>query len=194
MRTSLRKAGADYRTWILTFLYFVSFGGFIALTAWLPTYWREYYGVGLVKAGALTLLYSVGTSLLRILGGFISDRLDGERVIAGSFIVVLIGSIVMMLPYKLIELAVGGIFLLALGMGFANAAAFKLVPKYMPSTVGGVAGIVGGLGALGGFVIPILMGLFVRSFASAGYALGFSIFLAGSITSLLLLVKLRRSQ
>ena len=36
---SIRKAAADWRTWILTFFYFVTFGGFIALTIWLPTYW-----------------------------------------------------------------------------------------------------------------------------------------------------------
>jgi MFS transporter, NNP family, nitrate/nitrite transporter len=193
MMTSIRKAGADYRTWVLTGLYFVSFGGFIALTAWLPTYWREYYGVSFVMAGVLTLFYSLGTSLLRIFGGFVSDRFDAVRLIAGSFLLVFFGSIAMMLPYKVMGIALGGIFLLALGMGFANAATFKLVPKFMPSTVGGVAGIVGGLGALGGFVIPILMGLFVRFFANSGYSLGFSIFVLGSIVSLLLLARLRRS-
>jgi NNP family nitrate/nitrite transporter-like MFS transporter len=193
MMTSIRKAGADYRTWILTGLYFVSFGGFIALTAWLPTYWREYYGVSFVMAGVLTLFYSLGTSLLRIVGGLISDRFDARRLILGSFLFILIGSIVMMLPYKILAIALGGIFLLALGMGFANAAAFKLVPKFMPSTVGGVAGIVGGLGALGGFAIPILMGLFVRSFAERGYALGFSLFVCGSIFCLALLAGLRKS-
>ncbi len=40
---SLRKAASDWRTWILTCLYFVSFGGFIALTVWLPTYWAELF-------------------------------------------------------------------------------------------------------------------------------------------------------
>jgi len=193
MMTSIRKAGSDYRTWVLTSLYFFSFGGFIALTVWLPTYWREYYGVSFVMAGVLTLFYSLGTSLLRILGGFVSDRLDAVRLISWSFLFVFFGSIVMMLPYKVMAIALGGIFLLALGMGFANAAAFKLVPKFMPSTVGGVAGIVGGLGALGGFVIPILMGLFVRFFAGPGYSQGFSVFLVGSMISLLLLARLRRS-
>lgn len=62
--TSMRKAGSDYRTWILTFLYFVSFGGFIALTVWFPTYWKEYFGMTLVQSGLLTSLYSLSTSIL----------------------------------------------------------------------------------------------------------------------------------
>jgi len=73
-------------------------------------------------------------------------------------------------------LALGGMHLLALGMGFANAAIFKLVPKFMPETVGGTAGIVGGLGAFGGFALPVLMGLFVDLSGREGYRMSFSIF------------------
>ena len=48
--------------------------------------------------------------------------------------------------------------LIGLGMGLANAAVFKMVPKYVPHAVGGASGLVGGLGALGGFVIPPFLG------------------------------------
>jgi NNP family nitrate/nitrite transporter-like MFS transporter len=78
-------------------------------------------------------------------------------------------------------------------MGFANAAVFKMVPKFMPEAVGGTAGIVGGLGAFGGFVIPILMGLFVKLVGTKGYPFGFSVFLAFSIISLAILPLLRRA-
>jgi NNP family nitrate/nitrite transporter-like MFS transporter len=66
-------------------------------------------------------------------------------------------------------------------MGFANAAVFKLVPTYSPAAVGGAAGIVGGLGAFGGFVLPPVMGMFVKFNGPAGYAQGFSVFLAMSL-------------
>jgi NNP family nitrate/nitrite transporter-like MFS transporter len=174
---SLRKAASDWRTWILTCLYFVSFGGFIALTVWLPTYWAELFAMSLVKAGGLTALYSLSASLLRVLGGFASDRLGGERVTLMSFIIVGIGALAMMLAAGSTGMAITGEVILALGMGFANAAVFKLVPKYSPAAVGGAAGIVGGLGAFGGFVIPPLMGLFVRINGAAGYAQGFGVFI-----------------
>lgn len=189
---SLRKAASDWRTWILTCLYFVSFGGFIALTVWLPTYWAELFAMSLVKAGGLTALYSLSASLLRVLGGFTSDRLGGERVTLVSFIIVGIGALLMMLAGGSIGMAITGEVILALGMGFANAAVFKLVPKYSPAAVGGAAGIVGGLGAFGGFVIPPLMGLFVKINGAAGYAQGFGVFIGLSILSVVLIAVLNR--
>jgi NNP family nitrate/nitrite transporter-like MFS transporter len=69
---------------------------------------------------------------------------------------------------------------------------FKLVPKYSPKAVGGAAGIVGGLGAFGGFVIPPLMGLFVKVNGSRGYALGFVVFLVLALLSLALFFILHR--
>ena len=189
---SLRKAASDWRTWILTCLYFVSFGGFIALTVWLPTYWAELFAMSLVKAGGLTALYSLSASLLRVLGGFASDRLGGERITLVSFIIVGIGALAMMLAAGSIGMAITGEVILALGMGFANAAVFKLVPKYSPAAVGGAAGIVGGLGAFGGFVIPPLMGLFVKINGAAGYAHGFGAFIGLSIVSIVLIAVLNR--
>ncbi|UCF83158.1 MAG: MFS transporter [Desulfobacteraceae bacterium] len=184
---SIKKAASDYRTWILTNFYFVSFGGFIALTVWFPTYWIEYFGMTLVQAGILTALYSLSASILRVFGGAASDFLGGEKVASASFLIMITGSVLMILPLRSIALAVVGELLLALGMGFANAAVFKLVPKFMPAAVGGTAGIVGGLGAFGGFVIPVFMGLVVKLVGSSGYPFGFSVFLVLSALSFLLL-------
>ena len=189
---SIKKAGSDWRTWILTAFYFVSFGGFIALTVWFPTYWTEYFGTSLVVAGSLTALYSLSTSLLRVLGGITSDRFGGEKIVFISFIIVTIGAILLIAASQSMAVAVTGEMLLALGMGFANAAVFKLVPKYTPQTVGGAAGIVGGLGAFGGFAIPPVMGLFVKLSGRAGYSSGFAVFLALSLLSLSLFAILNR--
>ncbi len=186
---SLRKAAAQWRTWILTALYFVSFGGFIALTVWLPTFWSERFQTSLVAAGSLAALYSLSTSLWRVCGGVVSDRVGGEKTVFASFLVMALASLLMLLSESM-SIAVAAEMLLALGMGFANAAVFKLVPKYAPQTVGGSAGIVGGLGAFGGFVLPPLMGLFVTWFGSRGYSLGFSVFLGLALASVALIVLL----
>jgi nitrate/nitrite transporter NarK len=190
---SIRRAAADRRTWILTFFYFVSFGGFIALTVWFPTYWKEYFSVTLIQAGLLAALYSLSCSLFRVLGGFASDRLGGEKLIASSFLGIMAGSACMILSTQSTAWAAGGMGLMAVGMGFANAAVFKLVPKYMPETVGGTAGIVGGLGALGGFVLPVLMGLFVDLSGPKGYPMGFSVFTVLAAGSLAIFFLLPRS-
>jgi NNP family nitrate/nitrite transporter-like MFS transporter len=192
--SSVKKAGSDYRTWILTGAYFISFGGFIALTVWFPTYWKEYFGTTLVQAGFLTALYSLSASILRVIGGTASDRFGGERVSTVSFLVVITGALIMVLPAKSMALGVTGALVLALGMGFANASVFKLVPKFMPTAVGGAAGITGGLGALGGFLIPIFLGILVGSFGDNGYPAGFSLFLVSSVILVCIFLMLGREK
>jgi NNP family nitrate/nitrite transporter-like MFS transporter len=190
---SIRKAGSDWRTWALTFFYFISFGGFIALTVWLPTYWSDLFGFSLVRAGLFTALYSLSASLLRVGGGSVSDRFGGEMVALISFIITGAGALCMALSTHSAASAFAGQMVMALGMGFANAAVFKLVPKYMPAAVGGAAGIVGGLGAFGGFVIPPLMGIFVKWYPAVGYARGFHVFAGLSLMAICLLFSLKRS-
>jgi len=189
---SIRKAGSDWRTWILTYFYFITFGGFIALTVWFPTYWSESFSIGLVQAGMLTAIYSLSASLLRVLGGYAADRAGGEKVTLLSFFVIVVGALLMLLSRQSLSVSVAGMLIMALGMGFANAAVFKLVPKYMPAAVGGAAGIVGGLGAFGGFVIPPVMGIFIKYSGPAGYAQGFSVFLALALLAIGLVALLNR--
>jgi len=181
---ALRRAASDPRTWILTFFYFVSFGGFIALTVWFPTFWSQYFGFSLIRAGFLTALYSLSASLLRVLGGLAADRVGGLRVLAAALGVTALGAAVVVPAGGSAALAMTGGMIMALGMGFANAAVFKLVPRYVPDAVGGTAGIVGGLGALGGFIIPVLLGLAVKLVGPPGYPLGFVVFIVLAVVSL----------
>ena len=53
-------------------------------------------------------------------------------------------------------------------------------------------GIVGGLGAFGGFVIPPVMGLFVKLSGIKGYSQGFAVFLGLSLLSIALFAVLSR--
>ncbi|WP_337173642.1 MFS transporter [Paludisphaera sp.] len=51
------------------------------------------------------------------------------------------------------------VFLLAIAMGFGMAGVYTLIPAYFPREIGVVGGLVGVLGGLGGFVLPIVFGL-----------------------------------
>jgi len=88
-------------------------------------------------------------------------------------------------------LCVAGALLMALGMGVTNAAVFKLLPQEIPSAVGGASGWVGGLGAFGGFIIPLLMGFFANASPESGYSQGFVIFMALAVLSLALIYVLK---
>ncbi len=182
---SLKISATVWKTWALVWMYFTTFGGFIALTAWFPTYWTSYFGLSVVKAGFLTALYSILTSIVRVVGGILADRLreGGENTAILALFVMLAGALVMTIAER-VELAIPGILLLAVGMGFCNAAVFKLVPQEIPQAVGGAAGWVGGLGAFGGFVIPPVLAFAVNDLGQHGYSIGFVVFIFLALFSL----------
>jgi NNP family nitrate/nitrite transporter-like MFS transporter len=182
---SLRISGRVWRTWALVWIYFTTFGGFIALTAWLPSYWINFFGVSIVKAGMLTAAFAILASLIRVVGGVLSDQLQegGENTAILALLITLVGALVMTTSHQF-ELSVPGEILLAVGMGLSNAAVFKIVPQAVPKAVGGAAGWVGGLGAFGGFVLPPVMAFAVHNLGTAGYAIGFVTFVFLSLFSL----------
>lgn len=188
---SLLLSGKIWKTWALVAIYFTTFGGFIALTAWLPVYWTSFYSTTIVTAGALTGLYSILTSVVRVGGGYLSDRIGGENAGILALGTMLAGALLMTLSTTF-GLSVGGEVLMGIGMGVANAAVFKLVAQEVPEAVGGAAGWVGGLGAFGGFAIPPVMGTIVELRGMAGYATGFLVFIGLAALSLFLVMLLKR--
>ncbi|PWX49624.1 MFS transporter [Clostridium perfringens] len=173
---TLLISAKSWKTWALVFIYFTTFGGFLALTGWFPNYWMTYFELNMKVAGLLTALYSILTSLTRIYGGKVADKNGGEITTIVSLGIALIGAICMTFASTM-TLAIIGIILLAIGMGVANAAVFKIVPNAVPEAMGGASGWIGGLGALGGFLIPPVMASFLNRSGFAGYSQGFSVFI-----------------
>ena len=182
---TLKISARAWQTWGLVAIYFTTFGGFVALTAWLPTYWGAAFGVTVVAAGMLTAMCSLLASSIRIAGGVMADRLyqGGYNTSILAILILLAGALVMTSAREF-ELAVPGVILLAIGMGICNAAVFKIVPQVVPQAIGGAAGWIGGIGALGGFVIPPAMAFAVRDLGDRGYAIGFVVFVFLALLSL----------
>jgi NNP family nitrate/nitrite transporter-like MFS transporter len=138
-------------------LYGLTFGGFVGFASFLTTFFHEEYLVSKVSAGDVTTLVVVAGSLLRPVGGWLSDRVGGYRLL----LVLLVGvagclaaaSTLPPLPVIVILLgvAIGG-----LGMG--NGAVAQLVPQRFPDRMGLITGIVGAAGGLGGFFLPSALG------------------------------------
>ena len=192
IKESLLISARTWKTWLLVAIYFTTFGGFIALTAWLPTYWKSFFSVPAVTAGLLTALYSILASLMRVAGGRISDRLGGEKTILISLSITLVGAVTMALSGQY-GVSLAGVIVLAVGMGISNAAVFKLVPQEVPKAVGGASGWVGGLGAFGGFTLPPLFGIIVAMQGNTGYASGFFVLVLLSVLSLGLALLMARA-
>jgi MFS transporter, NNP family, nitrate/nitrite transporter len=194
---SLKTTAAYWQTWVLVGVYFTTFGGFLALTAWFPNYWQTNFNLKLFpEAVGLTALFSIGASLMRIGGGVISDKFGGERTAFVAVSVFVLGAVLMIFAGGSFPLAVAGLVLLAVGMGVNNAATFKILPQVIPSAIGGASGWIGGMGALGGFLFPIIQGLFIRNpkIADPGYNLSFATYLVAGLVSLVLLTILTRKK
>ncbi|MFB6095550.1 MAG: nitrate/nitrite transporter [Halodesulfurarchaeum sp.] len=189
---SLLTSATVWKTWPLVVLYFTTFGGFLALTAWFPTYWKEFFGLGDQLAGLFTGLFSVYASLIRVPGGSLADRIGGEATAALALSALLGGAILLTLFGSYLP-AILGAALIGTGMGVNNAAVFKKVPEEVPEAVSGASGWVGGLGAFGGFVIPPVMGWFVGAMGDVGYARGFVTFVGLAVLSLALVALLHRT-
>lgn len=183
---SLTDSAKVTATWYLVVIYFCSFGGFLALTAWLPSFWNKYFELSPVIAGVLAAGFSILSALVRIPSGKWSDKIGGIKMI-GIAMILLFGSAVLISFSKSLSLSIIGIIIVAIALGMCNAATFKLVPRFVAKAVGGASGWVGGLGAFGGFLIPQFISIFIAKEGIIGYAHGFWIFAGLSIINLLIL-------
>lgn len=186
VKESLLLSARVPATWSLVICYFTSFGGFIALTAWYPNFWHQYFEFDLVKAGMFTALFSILSAVLRVPSGWLSDKIGGIRVAFIAMFILLVSSLMMGFATSA-GMSVVWTLLIALAFGMNNAAIFKLVPFYVPQSVGGASGWVGGLGAFGGFVIPPVMGWVVGWLGNVGYARGFLVFTILAVVNILIM-------
>ncbi|MDQ7055618.1 MAG: MFS transporter [Persephonella sp.] len=183
---SLKNSARHVETWALVALYFTSFGGFLALTGWFIVFWVQSYDMEVKHAGLLMAFgFSLLASVIRIFGGWVSDKIGGELVSIIAFSMVLVGAVTVIIGGNTnFAVSLTGEILMGAGMGIANGAVFKLVPKYVPHATGGAAGWVGGLGAFGGFVVPPILGLFVQYQGVAGYANGFIVYVVLAMSAI----------
>lgn len=156
-------------TWALSFCYFITFGGFVALGVYLPTLLKSHFGLSLADAGLRTAGFVVLATLMRPLGGWLSDRVGGARLLVGVFALVA-GLALLLISTDLVIFSIGALGVAAV-VGLGNGAVFKLVPQHFPADVGTVTGLVGAIGGLGGFFPPIGLGVLKQSTGS--YTLGF---------------------
>lgn len=151
---------AELRVWRFGLYYVVVFGAYVALSLWLPTYYAQVYGLTLPQAALLTAFFIFPASLLRPLGGYLADRYGGRAVTYAVFVASLGASGVLCLPPRVLPVTAFFFTTLALGicMGIGKASVYKFIPEHYPNDVGLVGGLVGTIGALGGFVLPLGFG------------------------------------
>lgn len=172
--------------WAFSLIYIVTFGGFIGLASFLPTYFYDQFKVTKIEAGQLTMLATLMGSAVRVVGGHVSDRIGGVNTLSGVLILVAAtlaacgfagGSLV----------ATTLLFMLCFAaLGAGNGALFQLVPLRWPLSTAVAGSMIGEVGALGGGFLPNAMGLSKQY--SGSYLGGF---LSFTLLALVMLAMLR---
>ncbi len=154
----------ERKSWVLSLYYFLTFGGFVAMSVYLPTFLTDVFKLEIRDAGLRTAGFVVLATLMRPIGGVLADRVGGLTILRWVFpftaVMALLMATIQMVPFTL------GALGMAAAIGLGNGAVFKLVPEYFPQSVGSVTGLVGAAGGLGGFFPPLLLGIISEMFGS----------------------------
>ncbi|MBS7806822.1 MFS transporter [Variovorax sp. PCZ-1] len=175
--------------WAFSFIYVITFGGFIGLASFLPTYFYDQFKVTKVEAGQLTMLAALMGSAVRVVGGYVSDRVGGINALSGVLVVVAISLFLCGLAGSSLTLTTLLFMVCFAALGAGNGALFQLVPLRWPMTTAVAGSMIGEIGALGGGFVPNAMGMSKQYLGS--YFWGFASF---AILALLVLVMVRIMQ
>jgi NNP family nitrate/nitrite transporter-like MFS transporter len=171
----------DPRVWKYCQYYSIVFGGFTALSVWMPNYFRTEYGFSIAEAALLAACFSLPGGAFRALGGWLADRFGAHDV---TWWVLWVAWVCLfLLSYPKTELIIHTIdgqlrfsiappswfftallFVLGVAFAFGMASTFKYIGDEFPDSIGAVSGIVGMVGGLGGFLLPIMFGTILEVF------------------------------
>lgn len=168
----------DPNVWKLSQYYSIVFGGYVALSLWLTKYFITEYGFSIKTAALMAACFSLPGGVMRAVGGWISDKVGAHRLTWWVMWVSWICLFLLSYPQTdmVIQTTKGEfalhiglnvwvftalLFVLGLCWAFGKASVFKYISDEYPDNIGVISGIVGLMGGLGGFVLPILFGAIV---------------------------------
>lgn len=176
--------------WVFNLIYIITFGGFLGLATFLPSFFYGQFHVTKVQAGSLTVLATLTGSLTRVLGGWFADRIGGITTLSVVFLIAIAGLFGLMSTPSL--LATTLLFMLCFAaLGAGNGATFQLVPLRWPLTTAVAGGMIGEIGALGGGILPNLLGQSKQHTGS--YSAGFLLYAMLAVAVLVMIQIVARS-
>ena len=153
------KILVDRDAWVFNLMYMLTFGGYIGLTSFLPTLFHDQYGIPKEQVGQYSAVIIIMASILRIVGGWMADRIGGLKLlyILGFVIIAATGAAAVLPPNPWVMVSILVVCFSAMGAG--NGSVFQLVPLRFRTTTAVAGSLVGEIGALAGGFLPNAMGL-----------------------------------
>lgn len=165
----------DPKVWRYSQYYSIVFGGYVALALWMTKYYIGEYGFDLKTAAFLAAAFSIPGGILRAVGGYFSDKFGAHTITWWVLWVSLVCLFFLSYPQTSFTIqTVNGsstfsfglnatvftIIMFTLGIVFAigKASVFKYISDDYPDNIGVVSGVVGLVGGLAGFLMPIMFG------------------------------------
>ncbi|MDD7937818.1 NarK/NasA family nitrate transporter [Actinomycetospora lutea] len=186
---ALTEAARDAQTWVMSFLYIGTFGSFIGYSFAFGLVLQNQFGRTPLQAAAVTFIGPLLGSLIRPVGGWLSDRIGGTRVTFWNFAGMAVATLVCIGASGIDSLALFtvGFVLLFITSGIGNGSTYKMIPsifrtKALAATEqrgwsqddallwarrisGAAIGITAAVGAFGGLLINLA---FRSSFRASG--------------------------
>ncbi|HEY4358760.1 MAG TPA: MFS transporter [Acidobacteriaceae bacterium] len=170
--------------WYFNMVYIITFGGFIGLATFLPSLFVAQFHIAKTQAGTLTMLATLTGSLTRVLGGYFADKVGGVATLSVVFLIAIAGIFGLVAsPSLTVTTALFMLCFAALGAG--NGATFQLVPLRWPVTTAIAGGMIGEIGALGGSILPNVLGQSKQHTGS--FAAGFALYAVFALAILAML-------
>jgi len=168
-------AGKRLHTWVLSSLYFLTFGCFVAMGASLPLIIKEVFAAA--PGGAPSPLRfapwaAAIATVMRPVGGWLADKFGAGLITSISIGTMAIGgfSLTGFLQPDEFSGFFTVILIICAAAGLGNGSVFKIIPLVLSKEAGAAIGIVSCLGALGGFVPPLLLGWTMDHLGSPAWA------------------------
>ena len=173
----------DKDAWWFMFFYSVTFGGFSGLASTLTIYFNTQYNVPPVMAGSLTAACVFAGSLVRPVGGKLSDRFGGIKTLSVMYVVACLALFAASQGFASVTAALTAFVIAMLALGTGNGAVFQLVPQRFRKEMGVMTGLVGMAGGIGGFYLAASLG-YSRQITGS-YQLGLLIFASLALIALI---------
>jgi NNP family nitrate/nitrite transporter-like MFS transporter len=167
-------------------LYFVTFGGFVGLSSFINTFFVDQFDYAKATVGAATAIFIIAGSLVRPIGGLLSDKIGGIRMLTMLYATVAAMAIGVGLLMTVSQPATYVcLFVLMACLGMGNGSVFQMVPQRFKKEIGVMTGIVGAAGGVGGYYLNFILGHLKDS--TSTYASGFYAFAGIAVVAFVVL-------